>query len=546
TLRVTDNDNGCYMEDTVTVGQNSDKPTADAGADVELTCTTTSVMLTGVGDSTNPDADLVYSWSGPSGYSASTAQITVSVAGDYTLRVTDNDNGCYMEDTVTVGEDKTVPTADAGADMELTCATTTVTLTGNGSSIKPGAILVYSWTGPDGFTADMAEIMVSKIGLYKLRVTDSQNGCYDEDSVEVTEDVTPPTVTMTPLEPVCIENGPVQIMASPSGGTFSGSAAINADTGLFDPMIAGNGLHTVTYTYIGLNGCEGKATIELSVITCQAEPECDTVFAYNSETSTCFSEVSELKNNNRWGWTNEITAPGTYNFTLYGGAAHCNTENGYEYGNARVVYADNGDVTVYYEMTGGSVLNEAHVYIGCTPVPMVTKGKKTEATVAPGQYNFNPDLGGGVQNYQVGPVNVSGGSFYIIVHGVACTSGVLDGNNNGIAFDNEVSVRCATPSAAFTKPESLEKSGDIVVAPNPFVDKVGISYRYDYDTDVSIEIRDIRGRLIDSYENKSYVTGEKMKIDFDLSNAIKHMLFVKFTTNRGVEIKKVISSDAKR
>ncbi|MCK0127027.1 PKD domain-containing protein, partial [Gelidibacter sp. F2691] len=78
--------------DTVTVGQNADKPTADAGADVELTCTTTSVILSGSGNSTNADADLSYSWSGPNGYTATTAQITVSEAGDYTFIVTDNNN----------------------------------------------------------------------------------------------------------------------------------------------------------------------------------------------------------------------------------------------------------------------------------------------------------------------------------------------------------------------------------------------------------------------------------------------------------------------
>ncbi|MCK0124231.1 T9SS type A sorting domain-containing protein, partial [Gelidibacter sp. F2691] len=472
--------------------------------------------------------------------------ITVSEAGDYTFIVTDNNNGCSAEDTVTVGEDTVMPIADAGADMELTCATTTVTLTGNGTSTKPNATLVYLWTGPDGYSASTAQVMVSKMGIYKLRVTDSQNGCYNEDSVEVTESIVPPTVTITPLQPVCIENGLVQIMASPSGGTFSGSAAVNSITGLFDPMIAGNGLHTVTYTYKGANGCEGKASTEISVITCQAEASCDTVFAYNSDTSTCFSEIPELKNN-RWGWTNEITAPGTYNFTLYGGAAHCDITKGHNYGNARVVYATNGDVTVYYEMTGGSVLSEAHVYIGCTPVPMVTKGKKTQATVAPGQYNFNPNLGGGVQNYQVGPVNVSGGSFYLIVHGVACTSGVVNGNENGISFNKRASVKCATPSVASVDSNvSLQKSGDIQISPNPFVDKVDVSYKYDYDTDVLIEIRDIRGLLIDSYINNSYKKGQKVKVKFDLTKAVKHMLFVQFTTNKGVEIRKVISSDAKR
>ncbi|WP_299390649.1 hypothetical protein [uncultured Gelidibacter sp.] len=477
--------------------------------------------------------------------------------------VTDNGDGTFNFDT-SVGTQTLTYTYSDGNGCENSATASlkindlpTVTVSGG------------SWCTDAGLVQNIAGSGMPLGGTYSgTGVTDNGDGTFNFDTSMGTQtltysysdgdncsnsatarlEVNPlPTVTITPLEPVCIENGLVQIMASPSGGTFSGSAAINPITGLFDPMIAGNGTHTVTYTYNSSNGCEGKATIDISVITCQAEPECDTVFAYNSETSTCFSEISELKNNNRWGWTNEITAPGTYNFTLYGGAAHCDIDKGHNYGNARVVYADNGDVTVYYEMTGGSVLSEAHVYIGCTPVPMVTKGKKTQATVAPGQYNFNPNLGGGVQNYQVGPVNVSGGSFYLIVHGVACSSGVVDGNENGISFNKRASVKCATPSMASVDSNvSLQKSGDILISPNPFVDKVDVSYKYDYDTDVSIEIRDIRGLLIDSYINNSYKKGQKVKVKFDLTKAVKHMLFVQFTTNKGVEIKKVISSDAKR
>ncbi|WP_166643285.1 hypothetical protein, partial [Gelidibacter sediminis] len=192
TLTVTSAE-GCTATDLAYITIDDITPTANAGADVELTCTVTSMMLTGIGDSTNPDADLVYAWSGPSGYSASTAQITVSVAGDYTLRVTDNDNGCYMEDTVTVGQNSDKPTADAGADVELTCTTTSVMLTGVGDSTNPDADLVYAWSGPSGYSASTAQITVSVAGDYTLRVTDNDNGCYMEDTVTVGEDKTVPT-----------------------------------------------------------------------------------------------------------------------------------------------------------------------------------------------------------------------------------------------------------------------------------------------------------------------------------------------------------------
>ncbi|MFK7781826.1 proprotein convertase P-domain-containing protein, partial [Psychroserpens sp.] len=94
TLTVTDNDNGCFAMSDAVVSADENSPTADAGSDMELTCTTLEVTLDGSGSSTNPDADLSYAWSGPNGYSASTEDITVSEVGTYTLTVTDNDNGC--------------------------------------------------------------------------------------------------------------------------------------------------------------------------------------------------------------------------------------------------------------------------------------------------------------------------------------------------------------------------------------------------------------------------------------------------------------------
>ena len=77
------------------VGADENAPSADAGADAELTCTILEVTLDGSGSSTNPDADLSYAWSGPGGFTAATEDITVSETGTYTLTVTDNDNGCF-------------------------------------------------------------------------------------------------------------------------------------------------------------------------------------------------------------------------------------------------------------------------------------------------------------------------------------------------------------------------------------------------------------------------------------------------------------------
>src|SRR5690606_26445510 len=120
--------------------------------------------------SDNEDADLEYAWSGPGDFSSSAAQINVSTAGTYTLRVTDIDNGCFDEDEVEVGENTDRPVANAGADVELTCLVEEVTLTGVASSDNPGADLDYLWTGPGGFTSTDLQIIVDAPGDYTFRV----------------------------------------------------------------------------------------------------------------------------------------------------------------------------------------------------------------------------------------------------------------------------------------------------------------------------------------------------------------------------------------
>jgi uncharacterized repeat protein (TIGR01451 family) len=90
-----------------------------------------------------------------------------------------------------------------------------------------------------------------------------------------------------------------------------------------------------------------------------------------------------------WGWTHGPLDPldrvEGFEFELWAGAAHCDTDEGF--------YA--GQVTVYYDGTGATIERDIdppyeiiaeHVYIGSTQVPHKGKGSSPQETVAPGQY----------------------------------------------------------------------------------------------------------------------------------------------------------------
>ena len=75
--------------------------------------------------------------------------------------------------------------------------------------------------------------------------------------------VTPNVASLLPLSDVC-ESDPQLTLTQgiPSGGTYSGTGVIN---GNFNPMSAGPGTHTITYSFTNNIGCSGSDTQDIIV-----------------------------------------------------------------------------------------------------------------------------------------------------------------------------------------------------------------------------------------------------------------------------------------
>ena len=109
-----------------------------------------------------------YSWTGPSGFTASTEDITGLEAGVYVLTATDN-AGCVQ----------TMPSQLVSSPPDLTATTTQVDITcfgdANGSidlTVGGGtAPYTFAWTGPSGFTATTEDIGGLEAGAYNVTVT---------------------------------------------------------------------------------------------------------------------------------------------------------------------------------------------------------------------------------------------------------------------------------------------------------------------------------------------------------------------------------------
>ncbi|UCB52423.1 MAG: T9SS type A sorting domain-containing protein [Candidatus Zixiibacteriota bacterium] len=140
-----------------------------------------------------------YEWSGPAGFTATTATIDIADAqpanaGNYQVIMTDA-FGCVD----TCNQDLTVhpkPNCQVTPDGDAVCAGSDASFTANVTEGTPP--FTYDWTGPGGFsgtaaTIDITDAQSADAGTYEVIVTDFYD-CADTASVELTVY----TVVLTP------------------------------------------------------------------------------------------------------------------------------------------------------------------------------------------------------------------------------------------------------------------------------------------------------------------------------------------------------------
>ena len=222
TLTVTDLTNGCTNTMDVEVTQDLTVPTISIATPQILTCDLTQIDLS----ANNPGTgDFDYQWTTSNGNIVSggnTLTPTINQSGSYVLTVIDLSNNCETVSSITVAEDTTPPTAEAGTvDDLLDCTTTSLSLNGSGSST--GNNITYEWTTNNGSiigTTNTLTTTVDASGTYNLVVTDLDNGCSASDNVIVEQDETVPTgITFSIDIPECDEPQGDIIIETVDGGT---------------------------------------------------------------------------------------------------------------------------------------------------------------------------------------------------------------------------------------------------------------------------------------------------------------------------------------
>ena len=309
--------NGCIDTEQIIITQNTTSPTASITNNTsatQLTCSLTSISLTATGGGT-------YSWSNGTTVVSTTANLTVTTPGTYTVTVTSATNGCTATSAVVITQNITAPTAailSVPSPAVLTCTTTSIALTASGGGS-------YSWISAGTNLGTQANISVTTPGTYTVTVT-GVNGCSSTVSSIVTQNITAPTATITSSPATSILTcSTATINLTASGGTSyswsNGTTVVGTAATL---AVTLPGIYTVTVT--ATNGCTSTAN---STITQNISTPVAGIFnSSNATVLTCSQTSISLTANGgtTYSWSNgtsvvgtaaalSITSPGTYTVT---------------------------------------------------------------------------------------------------------------------------------------------------------------------------------------------------------------------------------------
>lgn len=149
----------------------------DAGLGDTIDCINATVALSGA----TSDAGM-FQWTGPGSFISGTLTTMASDSGWYYLTGIFAGQ-CTFIDSVYIDMDTDTPIADAGADQFIDCLLAEVFIDASAST---GNNLQYQWTNAIGTVlSDLPGLTVSAPEIYTLQVTNTINGCYATDNVEV-------------------------------------------------------------------------------------------------------------------------------------------------------------------------------------------------------------------------------------------------------------------------------------------------------------------------------------------------------------------------
>lgn len=303
TYTLTATQGSCTSQDQVTITVNP-LPTlniANNSNTTVLTCSQPSISLNAIGAGS-------FAWSNGVLPVATGSNFNVSSPGVYSVSLQDL-NGCLATTSLNITQDISVPTAVIATSLntqELTCSTPLITLIGSGGN-------TYSWSNGSSSISSTNTANVITPGTYALAVTGS-NGCIDTALISITQNISPPTATITSnVAGNTLNCNTTSIILTAGGGLSYSWANGSTVLGTSNQLVVSTP-GTYTLTAIGSNGCTDTETILIDF-------QGNTTPTFNPVAAICAGNSFSLPTNSlngvsgTWSPALNFNATTTYTFT---------------------------------------------------------------------------------------------------------------------------------------------------------------------------------------------------------------------------------------
>jgi len=156
---------------------------------------------------------------------------------------------------------------DADSIYLTTRPSPNVSITASSMEVCQGTPVLLQASGAPSFiwstgqTAASITVTPNENTTYWLKGT-NQQGCSSYDTITITT-LPVALIELGGIYPVyCLNDQPTLISASPFGGTLSGPGLMGS---MFNPLLAGDGVHYIVYEYTNTSGCESRDSVRVTV-----------------------------------------------------------------------------------------------------------------------------------------------------------------------------------------------------------------------------------------------------------------------------------------
>ena len=522
----------------------------------DAVCSPSTVNLTAsavTNGSTLEGGSLSY-WTTEAATTSLASPSAVATSGIYYIKVT---TGAGCTDIKSVAVTVNSKPSLTIVNPDAVCSPSTVNLTAsavtNGSTLEGGS-LSY-WTTEAATTSLASPSAVATSGIYYIKVTTGA-GCTDIKSVAVTVN-SKPSLTIVNPDAVCSPST-VNLTASAvtngstlEGGSLSYWTTEAATTSLASPSaVATSGIY-----YIKVTTGAGCTDIKSVAVTVNSKPSLtivnpDAVCSPSTVnlTASAVTNGSTLEGGSLSYWTTEAAT------TSLASPSAVATSGIY------YIKVTTGAGCIDIKSVAVTVNGKPDAPTFCVVQPSLcstAKGSVTINSPCGAEYEYsikNGDAGtwqsailfGNLDPGDVTGIRVRNKNTGCVSNAAFCATSNCSvapcQSSAKIARPEAKTISVIAPIETSTSTTSKTASSGFDAYPVPFKDQLTVKYKFDYKSDVKIEVFNAQGISVLSKSDTNGYMNKEVTLDLKLNKEKEQVYIVKLTTDRETSTKKVLSS----